>query len=250
MFVDSHCHLNYLHEPEAAWARARAAGVESCLCIGVDQQNIAKVLELAEHEVGVWASVGEHPGACSGDASWVRDHLGHARVVAVGEMGLDYLGDADEATCAQQRRTFAEQLSIAADAGLPVIVHTREAEEDTLAALQAQPGVVGVLHCYTGSWELAEAAIELGYYVSISGIVTFKNATNVRDVLVRVPSDRLLIETDAPWLAPVPHRGETNEPSYVAATARFIAEFLDEDLDHLAKRTRANFYSLFQRATP
>ncbi len=248
MFVDSHCHLNYLQEPEAALERARARGVAECLCIGVEESAISEVLAFAANHENIWASVGEHPGSCSGDARWVRSYLADDKVVAVGEMGLDYhyVEDADQR--AQQRLTFSQQLAIADEAGLPVIIHTRAAEQDTLAAIRDFPTVRGVLHCFTESWQMAEAALDLGYYVSISGIVTFNNADNVRTVARQVPLDRLLIETDAPWLAPAPHRGRKNEPGFVVDTANFLAQLRGISVAALAQATRDNFFSLFDRA--
>lgn len=248
MFVDSHCHLNYLENPEQALARARARGVEACLCIGVERNCIEDVLTIAERQPGVWASVGEHPGSCSGDADWVRDYLSRNGVVAVGEMGLDYHYVENEDQRAMQRHTFAQQLAIAADADLPVIVHTRAAEQDTLALMQDCSGVRGVLHCFTESWAMAESALDMGFYISISGIVTFKNGDNVREVARKVPLDRLLIETDAPWLAPVPNRGKKNEPAFVVDTAVYLAELLGLDTATLADTTRENFFRLFTRA--
>lgn len=248
MFVDSHCHLNYLEDPQAALQRARARGVAECLCIGVEQSAISEVLGFAKQHAGVWASVGEHPGACSGDASWIRDYLDEQDVVACGEMGLDYLDVEDPEKRAQQRHTFVQQLGIADEFDLPVIVHTRAAEQDTLAAMGSYSQVRGVLHCFTESWDMAQVAIEMGYFVSISGIVTFKNAANVREVAAQVPLHRLLIETDSPWLAPVPHRGAKNEPSYVVDTAEFLADLRGISVAQLAEATRSNFFELFSRA--
>lgn len=247
MFVDSHCHLNYLDNPLEALERARARGVSECLCIGVDQEAIADVLQFAEQD-RIWASVGEHPGSCSGDASWVQQYLQKERVVAVGEMGLDYYYVDDPEQQKLQRHTFSQQLEIAAKFKMPVIIHTRAAEQDTLSIIKDFPDVIGVLHCFTESWSLANAALELGYYVSISGIVTFKSAANVREVALQVPQNRLLIETDSPWLAPVPHRGHQNEPSYVVDTAEFLAELRGVSVEQLATTTRDNFFRLFAKA--
>ncbi len=248
MFVDSHCHLNYLQEPLAALTRARNRGVHETLCIGVEQASIEAVLDIAHQQQGVWASVGEHPGSCSGDAAWVADYLDRPKVVAVGEMGLDYHYEEDPEQRRRQQHTFTQQLALAAAAQLPVIVHTRAAEADTLAILEAQPEVVGVLHCFTESWAMAEAALQMDYYISISGIVTFRNAHNVREVAKQVPEDRLLIETDAPWLAPVPHRGKNNEPAFVADTAAYLAQLRGVSIESLAATTRENFFRLFARA--
>jgi TatD DNase family protein len=247
LLVDSHCHLNYLEDPLSRIRDARAAGVNRMLCIGVDEAHIREVLELARMEPDVWASVGQHPEAAGQPWEWIEPLLAEADVVAVGETGLDYYHANDAGIRKRQQDCFEHQLALAERHGLPVIVHTRSAEADTLACMRAFPEVIGVLHCFTESWEMAEAALALGYYVSISGIVTFKNGENVREVARRVPEDRLLVETDAPWLAPVPHRGRKNEPAYVVDTARFLAELRGTDLATLAARTTANFHDLFQR---
>jgi len=248
VYVDSHCHLNYLEDPAQALARARERGVHECLCIGVEQDCIEDVLAFAERQKGVWASVGEHPGSCSGDASWVQDYLHRDGVVAVGEMGLDYHYVEQEDQRALQRHTFSQQLALAAAQDLPAIVHTRSAETDTLALIEDCAGVRGVLHCFTESWAMAEKALAMGFYISISGIVTFKNGDNVREVARRLPLDRLLIETDAPWLAPIPNRGKKNEPAFVVDTAEYLAGMLELDVTALAEITRENFFRLFSRA--
>lgn len=245
MLVDSHCHLNYLDDPGAALSRARATGVGGFLCIGVDGEGIDDVLALADAHEDVWATVGQHPEAADGDRDWLAGRLGHARVVAVGETGLDYFHESEPQAQRRQREAFDEQLGLAARHRLPVVVHTRAAETDTLDLLRAHAGVRGVLHCFTESWALASAALDLGYYVSISGIVTFRNADNVRDVARRVPGDRLLVETDCPWLAPVPHRGQRNEPGYLPDTAAFLAELRGHSPAALAATTTANFETLF-----
>ncbi|HEX7036982.1 MAG TPA: TatD family hydrolase [Pseudomonadales bacterium] len=245
MLVDSHCHLNYLEDPERRLADARRRGVTAFLCIGVDESGIGDVLALAERHDDVWATVGQHPEAAAADPGWILERLGHPRVVAMGEMGLDYFHETDDAARRRQRERFAWQLGAAGERRLPVVIHTRAAEADTLDLLRAHRDVTGVLHCFTESWEMAAAALELGYYVSISGIVTFRNAGNVREVARRVPADRLLVETDSPWLAPVPHRGKPNEPAYVADTAAFLAELRGVTPDALAETTTANFRRLF-----
>ncbi|NKB97933.1 MAG: YchF/TatD family DNA exonuclease [Pseudomonadales bacterium] len=247
-FVDSHCHLNYLDDTPEAIARARAANVDTMLCIGVEADRFSEVLECADGNSGIWASVGEHPGNASGRPKWLHDHLPHPRIVAIGETGLDYFYDADDATRKLQLDGFRYQMEVAHAENLPVIIHTRAAVEDTLSVLHEFPRVTGVLHCFTENWDMAEKALALGYYISISGIVTFKNAENVRDVARRVPSERLLIETDAPWLAPVPNRGKTNEPAFVAHTAQYVADLRGQTLAEIAVLTRDNFFRLFPRA--
>ena len=245
MLVDSHCHLNYLDDPVAALSRARAAGVGGFLCIGVDADGIGDVLALAEAHDDVWATAGQHPEAAAGARDWLAGRLTHPRVVAVGETGLDYFHESSPEAQRRQREAFDEQLALAAQHRLPVVVHTRAAEADTRELLQAHAGVGGVLHCFTESWELASAALDLGYYVSMSGIVTFRSADNVREVARRVPADRLLVETDCPWLAPVPHRGQRNEPGYLPDTASFLAELRGQSPEALAATTTGNFEALF-----
>lgn len=249
MLIDSHCHLNLLEDPEAALTAGRTAGLEGFLCIGVDQGGIGRVLELATRHPDVWATVGQHPDVNSDDLDWIEQHANHPRVVALGEMGLDYFHEATDAGRARQQDRFARQLAMAARYDLPVVIHSRQAEADTIALLRSQPDVIGVLHCFTESWTLARAALDLGYYVSFSGIVTFRNGDNVRAVARQVPDYRLLVETDCPWLAPVPHRGRTNEPAFVTATAAFLAELRGTDAAALAAGTSANFRRLFARTT-
>ena len=250
MFVDSHCHLNYLDSPSDAIARASERGVETILCIGVEEERFAEVLQCTRNYGHVWASVGEHPGNTAGQPEWVRDHLDDPKVVAVGEIGLDYFHVHNPAARAKQRAGFSYQMRLADEAGLPVVIHTRDALEDTLAIMKSYPGVVGVLHCFTESWEMANTALEMGYYISLSGIVTFKSADELREVAQKIPTERLLIETDAPWLAPVPNRGKQNEPAYLADTAHFLADLRRESLDELAASTRKNFFDLFRLAVP
>jgi TatD DNase family protein len=249
VLVDSHCHLNYLDDPDAKLDAARSAGVRAFLCIGVNAATQPAVLLLAERHSDVWASAGVHPESATDEPlDWIRAAVRHRRVVGIGETGLDYLGiDADDPKRRIQRDSFAAQLAIASEANLPAIVHTRAAEDDTRDLLIAHRGVVGVLHCFTESWSLASAALDLGWYVSISGIVTFKNGDNVRDVARRVPIDRILVETDAPWLAPVPMRGKTNEPAFVVHTAEFVARLRGDDPVDFAAATSANFARLFHR---
>lgn len=249
MLVDSHCHLNYLQEPEERLAAARSRGIHGFLCIGVDAPGIEAVLALAEAHPDVWATVGQHPEAAAADPAWIEHYLDHPRVLAVGETGLDYYHDPLPEAQALQRARFDYQLQMAGRHALPVVIHTRSAERDTLDLLRAHPGVRGVLHCFTESWDMAAQALELGYYVSISGIVTFRNGDNVREVARRVPDDRLLVETDSPWLAPVPYRGRTNEPAFVADTAAYLAELRGCSLEALAEITSRNFETLFRPPT-
>jgi TatD DNase family protein len=248
VYVDSHCHLNYLDSPDDAWARALARGVDGCLCIAVDHAGMNEVLGLARRHARIWATVGEHPANCTGDASWVAQYINSPKVVAIGETGLDYHHCDDSGERMRQRESFEQQLDLAGRHALPVVVHTRAAMQDTLDAIARHGEVVGVLHCFTESWEMAQHALDAGYYISISGIVTFRNAGNVRQVARRIPADRLLVETDAPWLAPVPHRGGNNEPAFVVDTAAYLADLREVELTALAAQTRANFFRLFERA--
>ena len=245
MLIDSHCHLNYLDEPEQAILRARESGVTSCLCISVDEPGFAGVMALASSHDDIWASAGVHPDAAGGNLDWIEDALAASEVVAVGETGLDYMHGTEPDVRARQREAFDLQLGLGVKHQLRTIVHTRSAEDDTLDLLRAHAGAFGVLHCFTESWAMAKQALDLGFYISISGIVTFKNADNVRDVARQVPADRLLVETDAPWLAPVPKRGKTNEPAFVTHTAAFLAELRQTSTENLCSQTSDNFVRLF-----
>ena len=245
MFVDSHCHLNYLKSARGALERARKSNVNGVLCIGVDESGIDEVLALAQAHDDVWASVGMHPQSVEQGFEWIETKLSEPGVVAVGETGLDYKTGIHPDTQRLQRNAFEHQMGLAERYDLPVVIHTRGAESDTLTMLESFPKVRGVLHCFTESWAMAERAMELGYFISISGIVTFARAENVRAVAADLPLDRLLIETDAPWLAPVPHRGKENEPAFVSETARFLAQLRGLDVSVLAAATSANFVQLF-----
>jgi TatD DNase family protein len=207
---------------------------------------------LAEREGDVWASVGIHPHEADAHPDVQTAHLveraGHPRVVGIGESGLDYYYDHSDR--ARQRASFRAHIAAARETGLPIIVHTREAEADTYEILSEEMGkgaYAGVIHCFTASQDFADKALALGLYVSISGIVTFKNAQALQSSAKMIPSDRLLIETDAPFLAPVPHRGRPCEPAFVADTARFLAHLRGEEVESLAARTGENFRKLFSK---
>ena len=245
MFIDSHCHLNYLDDWPLAIEEAFSKGVQEILCIGVDQSGIHDVLAIAAKYEHVYATVGEHPGSISSSVDWMDDHLENDDVVACGEMGLDYFYEKDPEIQRQQRDSFAAQMAKAEALRLPVVIHTRGAKEDSLAILADFPKVRGVLHCFTEDWDMAQRGIELGYYVSISGIVTFKQGQNVREVARQIPLEKLLIETDAPWLAPVPYRGRQNQPAYVCDTAQYLAQLRGETVTELAAQTTQNFHDLF-----
>ncbi len=256
--IDSHCHLNYpgLVERQAeVLDHARARGVGGFLNIATRQSEWGEILATAERHGDVWASVGVHPHEADAHpdlgAAALAEASGHSKIIAIGECGLDYYYD-NSARPAQRER-FAAHIEAARAIGLPLIVHTRDAEDDTaqiLGAATRQGGVTGVLHCFTGTWELARKALDFGFYVSLSGIVTFKNARELQETATRLPLDRLLVETDAPFLAPVPHRGRPCEPAFVADTATFVAELRGEDPDAFAEATTANFFRLFGRAAP
>lgn len=255
MFTDSHCHLNYkglVEEQQAVLARARAAGVSTMLNISTRRSEWDEVIGLAEREGDVWASVGIHPHEADAhpdvQTATLVERAAHPRVVGIGESGLDYYYDHSDRSA--QRASFRAHIAAARETGLPIIVHTREAEADTHAILaeeMAKGAYSGVIHCFTASQDFADKALELGLYVSISGIVTFKNAKDLQSSAKMIPFDRLLIETDAPFLAPVPHRGRPCEPAFVADTACFLAELRGEGLEVLAERTSANFLKLFSK---
>src|SRR3954469_14144098 len=255
MFADSHCHLNYKGlgelQPEIL-ARARARGVSAMLNIATRESEWDAVIGTAEREPDVWATVGIHPHEADqhpdvGTARLV-ERAGHPRVVGIGESGLDYYYDHSDRD--RQRASFRAHIAAARETGLPIVVHTRDAEEDTADILREEMGkgaYPGVIHCFTASDAFADIALDLGFYISISGIVTFKNAKDLQETAARLPLDRLLIETDAPFLAPVPNRGKTGEPAFVADTAEFLAKLRGEDLGRLAEVTSANFHSLFAK---
>ena len=254
--VDSHCHLNYeglADRQEEVLAAARARGVQGFLNISTRQKEWGDVGGAAERHPDVWASIGVHPHEADAHpdlgAAALIEAAAHPRVIAIGECGLDYYYDKSDR--AAQRERFGGHIEAARESGLPLVVHTRDAEEDTAEILTREVGkggVTGVLHCFTGSAALARKALDLGFYISISGIVTFKNARDLQDVAKTIPQDRLLVETDSPFLAPVPHRGQTCEPAFVADTAAFLSDLRDEPLDELAAATTSNFFRLFGKA--
>ena len=256
MFVDSHCHLNYkgLVEDEAGvLARGREAGVAKMLNISTRASEWDEVIGAAEREPDVWASVGIHPHEADihpdVETETLVERARHPRVVGIGESGLDFYYDRSDRD--RQRASFRAHIAAARETGLPIIVPTRDAEEDTRRILADEMGTgafTGVIHCFTASADFAAKALELGLYISISGIVTFKNAKGLQETARALPADRLLIETDAPFLAPVPHRGKPCEPAFVADTARFLAGLRGESVEALAEYTSANFQKLFSKA--
>lgn len=255
MFADSHCHLDYKglreQQPEIL-ARARARGVSAMLNIATRESEWDAVVGTAEREPDVWATVGIHPHEADQhpDVGTARliERARHPRVVGIGESGLDYFYDHSDRD--RQRASFRAHIAAARETGLPIVVHTRDAEEDTAEILReemAKGAYPGVIHCFTASGAFADIALELGLYISISGIVTFKNAKDLQETAARLPIERLLIETDAPFLAPVPHRGKTGEPAFVADTAAFLAMLRGEELAELAEATASNFHTLFAK---
>jgi TatD DNase family protein len=256
MFVDSHCHLNYkglVEDQPGVLERARAAGVEAMLNISTRASEWDAVIAVAERESDVMASVGIHPHEADVhpdvETETLVEKARHPKVVGIGESGLDYYYDHSDR--ARQRDSFRSHIAAARETGLPLIVHSRDAEDDTYAILAEEMGkgaFPALIHCFTAGQDFADKVLALGLFISISGIVTFRNARDLQAVAKTIPLDRLLIETDSPFLAPVPHRGRPCEPAYVADTARFLADLRGEPLDALAAATAANFRRLFAKA--
>jgi len=252
MLVDSHCHLDF---PELAdnlpaiLDTMSANDVEAALCVSVTLDDFPKVRALAENHKNLYASVGVHPDYPDLREPTVAELLQlaeHPKVVAIGETGLDYYrltGDLE-----WQRERFRNHIRAARASGKPLIIHTRSAAEDTLRLMQEEGAeqAGGVMHCFTESWAVAEGALAMGFYISFSGIVTFKNAKDLKEVARRVPLERLLVETDSPYLAPVPHRGRTNQPGWVKHVAEEIAHLQNRPFAEIAARTTENFYNLFK----
>lgn len=256
MLVDSHCHLEYdglVDDQSAVLARARAAGVGGFLNISTKRSEWDRVIATAEREADVWASVGIHPHHADDHADLTEAELAqaaaHPRVIGLGETGLDYYYDHSDR--AVQQTLFRRHIAVARETRLPLIIHTRDAEQDTARILEEEAGKGGfpaLIHCFTASAEFGAWVLDLGLSISISGIVTFKNARELADFAAQIPVDRLLVETDSPFLAPVPHRGKPCEPAYVADTARHLAELRGESVEALAAATTANFRRLFAKA--
>lgn len=258
MFVDSHCHLDRLDlsadkgDFSALMARTREADIQRMLSVGIDLEHYPAMRALVDPYAEVLVSVGVHPNERQAREPSVEEltalALADERIVAIGETGLDYhynQGDLD-----WQRQRFRRHIQAARACGKPLIIHSRDAREDTIAILREQEASTagGVMHCFTENWEMARAALDLGFYISFSGIVTFKSAEELREVARRVPLERLLIETDSPYLAPVPHRGKKNEPRFVSLVAEQIAAIRGLALAEVAEVTRRNFERLFLAA--
>ncbi|UCC56718.1 MAG: TatD family hydrolase [Gammaproteobacteria bacterium] len=255
MLVDSHCHLDMLDLSsfdgglDGVIAAALESGVGHMLCVSVNLEDYPAMLSLVESHDEVSVSVGVHPNSREGHEPMPAELVelaGHPRVVAIGETGLDYFrseGDLD-----WQRQRFRNHIEAARQCGKPIIVHSRDAREDTLRILREENAgeAGGVMHCFAEDWDMARRAIELGFYISFSGIVTFKNARELQEVAVKVPLERMLVETDCPYLAPVPHRGKPNQPAWTRHTAEFIAGLRGDSFEAIAAATTNNFNSLFR----
>ena len=256
MLIDSHCHLDFPElaaDADGVVARAKAAGVGVMLTIGTELARFPSVLAVAERFDNVWCSVGTHPHESGKelvtDPAPLLAHTDHPKVVGIGETGLDYYYELSPRP--PQIESFRAHIAAARIAGLPVIVHTRDADDDIIAVLEdemGKGGFTGLIHCFTGTQRLADASLALGLLISVSGIATFKNSGALRDVIKSVPVDRLLVETDAPFLAPVPHRGKTNEPAFVTHTAAMLAELKGVTLAEMAAATTDNVFRLFSKA--
>lgn len=258
MFVDSHCHLDrlklagYENGLDDAVNAASDNGINAMLCVCISDENRRQVVAIAEKYAHICASVGVHPCDITNEVqsndqlkSWVKES---EKIVALGETGLDYYHSREYV--GQQKESFKTHLQVGSELNLPVIVHTRDARDDTIALIKefGSEESSGVLHCFTETWEMARQALDLNYYISISGIVTFKNALELKDVAKNIPADRLLIETDSPYLAPVPFRGKPNEPKYLKSVAEYLAELRGVSLEELAETTSENYYRLFSKA--
>jgi TatD DNase family protein len=254
MLIDSHCHLDRLDlKPYGGDFRrlvteTQASGVDHLLCVSISMEKWPAMMELVEGHVNISASVGVHPNEQDCHEPTVdelAERAAHPQVVAIGETGLDYFRS--EGDLEWQHKRFRTHIRAARQTGKPLIVHTREAKEDTLRILQEEgaDGVGGVLHCFTEDWETARLALELNFYISFSGIVTFKNAAQIQDAARKVPADRYLVETDAPYLAPIPHRGKPNYPHHVRHVAQFVADLRGIPLGKVAEQSSRNYWALF-----
>ena len=250
--IDSHCHLHhakYQEDRNETFQRAREVGVRTFLVIGCDEEDSKRAVEAANAHPDCFATVGIHPHeAKTQSANW-KTHFKQLcilkKVVAIGEMGLDYFYMHSDRE--KQISCFEDQLQLARELDYPVVIHTREAEEDTKCVLQNYPNTRGHVHCFTGSMDLAQHLLAAGYHLGFTGIITFKQAQDLREVVKATPLDRILIETDAPYLAPVPHRGKRNEPAFLPHIAEAVAQLKNVDLDTVIKQTTKNFYHLYNR---
>jgi TatD DNase family protein len=255
ILVDSHCHLDFpdfAAERQSVIIRARAAGVATMLTIGTRLDEFEGVLAIAKADENIWCSVGAHPHEASDHSDLMPERLAalaaHPKVVGIGETGLDY--HYDYSPRETQERVFRAHIVASRATGLPLIIHAREADDDIARILLEEQPPPGVLHCFSSGRGLAEAALAIGFYISISGIVTFKSADQLRTIAQDLPIDRLLVETDSPYLAPVPYRGKRNEPAFVKATVAAVASLKGIAPEALATATTANFFRLFAKARP
>lgn len=256
MLIDSHCHLDFealSSDLEGVLARAAAAGVTGMVTISTRVDKFSTYAELAEKYPNVWCSVGTHPHNADQELHIQTEDLvrlsAHPRCIAIGEAGLDYFYD--NAPREAQETGLRRHIAAARLTGLPLVIHSRQADEDMARILEEESGQGAfpfVLHCFTAGQELAERSLALGGYISFSGIITFRNAKEIQDVARIVPADRYLVETDSPYLAPIPHRGESNEPSYVRHTAEKVAEIRGVSLDQVGRESTENFFRLFSKA--
>lgn len=256
MFIDSHCHLDFPEYRERlpeVLANMATAQVSHALCISVDLPDFPLVRQLAETHPHLYASVGVHPDyedTPEPTVDFLVEAAKHPKVIAIGETGLDYYRMANRAYADMewQRTRFRTHIRAAIESGCPLIIHTRSASEDTIRILKEEGAerIGGVMHCFTESLEVARQAIDLGFYISFSGIVTFKSAKDLQETCRQVPLERMLIETDSPYLAPIPHRGKTNEPAWVSHVARYIADLKGVSVDVIAEHTTHNFFQCFQ----
>ncbi len=252
MLVDSHCHLDLIKNssPDILVSAAHNLGVSHFLSVSIDLDHFPTLLGIAQRIDNVFASVGIHPNTSresTVDVQTLTSLADDPHIIAIGETGLDYFRSQGDLRWQQQR--FRTQIQAAKEVGKPLIIHSRDAAEDTLRILREENAatVGGIMHCFVENWDIAQQAMDMGFYISFSGIVTFKNAETVQTVAKKVPLDRLLVETDAPYLAPVPHRGKTNQPAYVRHVAEFIANLRGESFETIAQVTTNNFFRLFNR---
>jgi TatD DNase family protein len=254
--VDSHCHINFPdfdgRIPDILQNAANNE-IEHLLCISTSWENQPDVLALAEAHSQIYASVGKHPtteGGYEPTADDIIEAAKHPRVIALGETGLDYFRSDDDADMSWQHERFHAHIEAGRQTKKPLVIHTRAAAEDTMNTLRDHKArdAGGVMHCFAEDWNVAKQALDIGFYISFSGIVTFNSAKPVQEVALKAPLDRILVETDAPYLAPVPHRGKTNEPAFVRHTAEFVANLRGIELEELAEATTNNFFSLFSAA--
>jgi TatD DNase family protein len=251
--IDSHCHIDRVDldqfggSMESMLAHAKDLSVEEFLCVCIDLEHFDDVFSLAKAHQQIYASVGVHPVEQEGKDPSVEELLAladHEKIIAIGETGLDYF-HVKKDTADWQRERFRRHIAASNQSGKPMIIHTRDAKADTIEIMQQEQAQAGVMHCFSEDWETAKAALDLGFYISFSGIITFKSAADLREVAKKVPADRLLVETDSPYLTPVPYRGRANSPAYTYYVAEKLAEIRGVSVDNIAQQTTQNFNDLF-----